>query len=281
MEKSERDLLTIDWASQELPTLPSVAHRLLTMASDERRSSSELADLIGNDPTLAIRILKAVNSAFYSLNIEVTSVRHAIVLLGMNEVRRIALGSILAERFLTVAPAVRPQAEALWRHLLATAVLAEDLAPGGEEDPDLYTLGLLHDIGWLILLAQAPKVFVSMAKEEQRSMDDIERLWGVNHQLWGARLAEKWGLPEPFQIIALRHHKPLLEAQPPDYLLRVHLANHLAYVLGMKTLNTAEEQVQGSVLERLDLDESTFEEMKRAATADRDRINSLWRALSG
>jgi HD-like signal output (HDOD) protein len=278
--KPEKGLLTIDWTSKELPTLPSVAKRLVTIAVDDRNNVSELCDIIGQDPSLAIKVLRAANSAFYALRMEVTSIRHAIVLMGMSEVRRIALGSVLGERFMTVSQDVRPHAEALWQHLLATAVISQDLASGGEEDPDPYTLGLLHDIGWLILLAQAPKVFQTLAQEGNRTRQETEGLWGVDHQLWGARLAEKWGLPEPFQIVALRHHEPLEESQPPDYLLRVTLANYLVNYMGLKILSTPEEPITKKVLDWLSLDEDTLNEMKEAAVQERPRIEELWRALS-
>jgi HD-like signal output (HDOD) protein len=278
--KPEKGLLTIDWTSEELPTLPAVAKRLITMAVNDQSRVSELCDIIGQDPSIAIKVLRAANSAFYALRMEVTSIRHAIVLLGMSEVRRIALGSVLGERVMTVSQEVRPHAEALWQHLLATAVISQDLTPGGEEDPDLYTLGLLHDIGWLILLAQAPKVFQTLAEEGNRTRQETEKLWGVDHQLWGARLAEKWGLPEPFQIVALRHHEPLEENQPPEYLLRVTLANYLVNYMGLKILSTPEEPITRKVLDWLSLDEDTLNEMKEAAVQERPRIEELWRALS-
>lgn len=280
MPKIRENLLAIDWDSEELPTLPSIAYRLLGMVTSDEGDVSELSDMISQDPTLTLKVLQAANSAFYAVSMEVTSIKHAIVLLGMKEIRQIVLGTILAKRFLTVAPEVRPHARLLWQHLLTTAVLAQDLSQGVEQEPDLYTLGLLHDIGWLVLMAQVPRVFMSLAEERDMTRAEAESSWGVDHQLWGGKLAEKWGLPEPFQIVALRHHSPLMEHDPPDYLITITLANHLSNSMGIRMLNTPLEDMEDGVLERLSIDRETLCEMEKAAIKDRDRIETLCRILN-
>ncbi len=281
MTKGSGELLVIDWANNELPTLPSIAHKLITMASSDEAGPNELSELIGQDPSLTMKVLRAANSAFYALQIEVTSIKHAIVLLGMQEVRRIAIGSVLAERFLSVAPEAKKEAEDLWRHLLATAVLAQDLTRTGEEEPDLYTLGLLHDLGWLVLLAEAPKVYKSLVDEKELSLAQVERNWGVDHQFWGARLAERWSMPEPFQVVNLRHHNPLADFEPTEYLIAIYLANHMAEAIGFRALEAELEPIEPKALERIGLDEETFIEMIQAAQGERDRIDALWSTMVG
>ena len=281
MEPPKRSkLIAIDWGGQELPTLPSIAYRLMAMAGDDQASAGELASLIEQDPSLTVKLLKAVNSAFYALRMEVTSIKHGIVLLGMEEVRRIAIGSLLAERFMTIPKGVRPQAERLWRHLIATAIIAQDLSPTGDEDPDLYTLGLLHDMGWLVLLAQAPSIFKILVEEENASRADTERLWGSDHQLWGGRLAEQWELPEPFQVVAMGHHSPSDIVDPPKYLMLIHLANHLSTGAGFNLLKSPPEPLDPIVMEELELDEKTLLEMEKATWDDRQRIAQLCRIMA-
>ena len=273
-----KKLLAIDWASDELPMLPSIAYRLMSVIDSNKGNLTELSSIISQDPTLALKVLQVTNSAFYALGMEVTSIKHAIVLLGFKEVKRIAIGTVIANRFLTVASDVRPQAEALWRHMLATAVLAQDLVQGIDEDPDLYTLGLLHDIGWLILLAQAPKVFKSLIQERDYTRDELESLWDVDHQLWGAKLAEKWGLPEPFQVVAYRHHSPFIDFHPPKYLVTITLANYLANSTGIKILNGPQENID-DVLEYLSINKETMKEMEAAAIGECDRIDEFCKIL--
>lgn len=280
MEISSGHILAIDWASDELPTLPSVAHQLFAVLSDDLGKISDLAGIISKDPTLSIRVLKVVNSVFYSSNIEVTSIKHAIVILGIKEITKIALSAVMSERFLTVSNEVHSYAASLWRHLLITAVIAQDLAPFGENDPDLYTLGLLHDIGWLVLMAQAPRVMIKLAEEENVTRQESERLWGVDHQLWGAKLLERWRLPEPFQITALRHHDPFIEIGPPDYLIRLSLADYLAHYMGAAVINKPEKEIDSRILDRLAIDNNALQEMKRDIRGQSDKFESLWRTLS-
>ncbi len=272
MNQTEKRLIAIDWNSKELPTLPMVAYQLLALADDDRAGAGEMAKLVEQDPSLALKLLRAVNSAFYALKVEVTSVRQAIVLLGMEEVRRIAIGSLLSERFLAVSAGVRRYAEALWYHVLATAILAQDFVSSGDDEPDPYTLGLLHDIGWLLLLVQGPAVFKAIAQEEDRPRREIEPAWGVDHQLWGAKLAEHWELPEPFQVVALKHHDPEGELDPPRYLCIIHVANYLATSAGFNFLRTPPEPLSQRVLQILGIDEQTLEEMEKGAWEERQRI---------
>ncbi len=272
MSDKGKRLIAIDWNSKELPTFPMVAYKLLAMADDDMAGAGDMAKLVEQDPSLALKLLKAVNSAFYALKVEVTSVRQAIVLLGMDEVRRIAIGSLLSERFLAVSAGVRKHAEALWHHVLATAILAQDFVSSGDDEPDPYTLGLLHDLGWLLLLVQGPAVFKAIAQEEDRPRREIEPAWGVDHQLWGAKLAEKWELPEPFQVVALKHHDPDGEMEPPRYLCIVHVANYLATAAGFNFLRIPQEPPSPAVLQVLGIDDKTLEEMEKGAWEERKRI---------
>jgi len=281
MLETRQELLAIDWASDELPTLPSIAHRLLSMVGNDTVEPMELAELIGQDPTLTIRLLKAVNSAYYALNMEITSIRHATVLLGMSEVKHIALGAVMTERFLTVPMEVRPLAKKLWHHMLAVAMVAQDLSQGVEEEPDLYTLGLLHDIGWLVLLAQAPQVYISMTEETDLTRDLTEASWGVDHQLWGSKLAEKWELPEPFQVVTLRHHAPMDKFTPPRYLAIISLANYLVNSMDMGIFRLSPEPPDDGLLKVLSLDWETLQEMETAYMKDRSRLESLFSVLTG
>ncbi len=272
MESRRRRLIAIDWNSNELPTFPTVAYKLLAMVDDDRVGAADMAKLVEQDPSLALKLLKAVNSAFYALKAEVTSVRQAIVLLGMNEVRRIAIGSLLSERFFAVPSTVRRYAEALWRHTLATAILAQDFVSSGEDEPDPYTLGLLHDLGWLLLMVQGPDIFKAIAQEEDRTRQELEPAWGVDHQLWGAKLAERWELPEPFQVVAMHHHQPAIAMDPPRYLCIVHVANYLATVAGFNFLTTPLEPVAQEALDKLGIDGETLAEMEEGAWQERERI---------
>jgi len=272
--EKNRNLIPIDWGCDDLPTMPFVAQRLIGIIGDKDVEISELEELIGQDPALTMKILQICNSALYSLSSEVTSIRHAITLLGSENIIQIAISALLAKRFMTVPSELKGHAQALWKHLLTTAILARDFSSDIEE-PDLYTLGLLHDVGWLVLMAQAPKVFTSLYQEQGRPLHELEEAWGVDHQLWGAKLLERWSLPEPFQVVALRHHDPLVDAAPTPYLLIITLSNYLASAIGNRFLETEPTEIDPRVLKALKLDEGTIQEMVDGAMEEKEKIDSL------
>lgn len=283
MEKLKQDaklkLLSIDWNSKELPTLPKMATRLLGLLNDEDALVKDMVDCIDKDPALATKVLKAANSAFYAMRFEITSIHQAIVLLGFREIGRIAMSSLLADRLLSVAPIAKDHAISLWKHMTTVAILAKELTPRDAMEPDAYTLGLLHDIGWLILIAQAPEVFVSICEEQAENTLALEELWGTDHCLWGAKLAEQWGLPEPFQIVLLRHHNPFQEVAPPRYLLRVTLADFVAKRLGIKMLNTGADELDGRILPALSLSETWLNDWISELQQNIGRFEGVWRAF--
>ena len=275
VQREVKKLLPIDWQNPSIPSIPSITLRLMEVLNSDDTSPGEVSELIRQDPALTVKVLRAVNSAFYALNTEVTSVRHATVLLGTTEVLRIALASVLAERFLDVPKSVKQAATRLWAHSVAVAVLAQDFDVEGVEEPDLYTLGLLHDIGWLIILSQVPDLYNALINETGIGVEELEEAWGVNHRQWGAKLSEMWELPEPFQVVAAHHHDPLAILAPPDYLLFTTLANHLAHRIGFKPLECDIEPIDQELLQRLNLDEEAFLDMEKAAMEEKERIEAL------
>ena len=264
-------LLPIDWNSSELPTMPSIAQKLIGMLCRQDLEARELYELISQDPALTVKVLQICNSALYGVSSEVTSIKHAVVLLGQQQVIQLAVSSLLAKRFMTVPKELKKHAEALWHHLFTTATLAKEFEVDSEE-PDLYTLGILHDVGWLVLMSQAPRVFVSMSEEKGRSLEELQDAWGVDHELWGGKLLERWNLPEPFQVVAFRHHHPLLDAAPPKYLLVIALANHLANNMGNCILEVNQAGMPEVLLTSLGLDQKAYMEMLEWAEKERDEI---------
>ncbi len=271
-QTKKQPLLPIDWNSPDLPTMPSIAERLISLMCQEDVETKELCELIAQDPALTAKLLQISNSALYSLSAEVTSIRQAVVLLGQQEVIELAISSLLAKRFLTVPSGLKAEAERLWKHLMTTAILAKDFESDLEE-PDLYTLSMLHDVGWLVLIAQGPTVFQTIAREKGKTMEEIQASWGVDHELWGAKLLERWGLPEPFQVTAFRHHHPFTDAAPPRYLLIVSLANYLSIAMGNGLMETSANEPSDPLLEHLGLDRDALSEMVEWAVSEKGKID--------
>ena len=274
MSQHSRKLLNINWHNGEFPTLPGLARKILSLQGRDDVDVAELEEIIAQEPALTMKVMKVANSAFYNLSVEITSVRHAVTMLGIQTVMQLIISAVMSSRFMTVPRELEEIAKRLYRHCIATAIFARDLEFELDE-PDPYTLGLLHDIGWLPLMAQAPDLFVSMFQDMNLSRRELEGAWGTDHQLWGAKLAEIWELPAPFLTVAYRHHEPLLETAPPRHLVMVTIAHHLADTAGQSLFLHDIEPVEPEILELAGLDQETFAQMETAAIRDRERIETL------
>jgi putative nucleotidyltransferase with HDIG domain len=196
--------------------------------------TNEVADLIGGDATFTARLLQRVNSAQFAMVSDVTSVRHAVALLGLDTTRQVVLAQATAAY---TQDALR--IETMWRcwqHSVATAVLAGEIAEAcGEYTNVAFTAGIMHDIGRLGLLVAYPDEYERVVRDAaERSLDILDfeaEEFGANHAEAGRLLAERWELPSEMRVIAGRHHDPC-EGTELSLLRIVHVACRLADVLG-------------------------------------------------
>jgi putative nucleotidyltransferase with HDIG domain len=187
---------------EELPTLPTVALRILEITGSDGASVSQVVKLVQSDPSLTARILQLVHRADSGVRGEVNSVARAVVLLGFEALR----GAVLAVSVFETFQAEQPRGthfsrEEFWKHCVAVACCAEMLAGQiSEIDPaEAFVCGLLHDLGKVALDAVLPKSFnrvVEAADLLRGNIADVERqVIGLDHMVVGKRLAERWQLP--------------------------------------------------------------------------------------
>ena len=197
-----------------IATLPEVTVRIIKVVEDPRSSAAQLHKIVAHDPALATRILKVVNSAFYGLPGQIGSVERAIVLLGLNAIKNIAVAASLGQLFRGVKLCEGFTAKDLWTHCIAVGVTARELArqmklPIADE---AFLAGLIHDTGMLVGLQVWPdklKEACEAARTSERDFCEIEReVTGVDHQQLGQGLAELWKFPRSCQLVAGYHHKP-------------------------------------------------------------------------
>src|SRR5215471_8364863 len=137
-----------------LATLPEVTVRIIKTVEDPRSSAAQLHAIIAHDPALVTRILKVVNSSFYGLPGQIGSIERAIVLLGLNAVKNIAVAASLGQLFRGATLCDGFTAKDLWSHCIAVAVAAREMArlmkaPIADE---AFLAGMIHDIGILVSL---------------------------------------------------------------------------------------------------------------------------------
>lgn len=201
---------------ENLPPFHPVAVRLMRMLSRDNVSLGEVADAIRSDAAFASELLRLANSPLFGFRREITGVIQAVGLLGLGRVQALAL-TVALRRF-TGEPTQSLAAKVCWRHNLACAIVAEDLAVAAMSPADTaYTAGLVHDIGRLALLAASPQTLAAIlesADSEPRMLCQLERhAFGLDHCDVGSALMEHWGFPKLFQEIAETHHSPLSGAR--------------------------------------------------------------------
>ncbi len=215
-----------------LPTLPEVTFRILELSQDPDSTTSEMQKLISSDIAMSTRILKVVNSAFYGLSRQIGSIERAIVILGLNAVRNIAIAASMAKPFSLAARGdnIAFPPRQLWLHSTATAtaarILAEQLKLG--DSNEFFLAGLTHDIGIMAEMHTAHAQLLKCVQEIQIDSDGIPQLslraaefkhFGRDHQDLGREVCEYWNFPERIARLAGNHHSPF---EAPEALQREH-----------------------------------------------------------
>lgn len=194
---------------KHLPAFSPVAIKLMALVSDENVSFKEVAKLFSLDPVLAGQVLQLANSGMYGRNVPVQSVLHALALLGLKNISRIAIIAALSHG---LPRRTSPWMRNWWRHSIASALIA-DRAGITKLDADFgYTAGLLHAIGQLALFQYAPEDYprlLDAARADGANVLECEReRFGADHaELSGLILAE-WGLPRSMQQAVSECHIP-------------------------------------------------------------------------
>ena len=218
----------IQLSPRDIPALPDAMVELLGIANDPTVSFTKLSSVIGRDQALTLRMLAVANSPYYGCSRRIDSVRGAVAVLGTRQVQNIASAMALAPAFES------DHGPRLWQHGLTTAVWTKHVvrALGIPPLDYVFTAGLLHDIGVVLLLGYAPEVeraCLDQAEAENRPLEEIEsEHLGTDHAHLGARACTSWKLPERLtELVALHHERH--ESDGLD-LKVLHAANALARI---------------------------------------------------
>lgn len=193
-----------------LPSLPSVVLELLESIDQEDVNVDSLAKKIAQDQALTAKTLRLANSSFYGMPKQVNTIHEAIAILGFRTVRSLATTAALLDTFSGRMHASF-NAAPFWRHALATAICARELAAHLNSNPErAYTAGLLHDIGRLVLVTQfQDKYQATMAYRDQHDCGLLEAeqtVLGLDHAAIGYVLTSHWKFPDSVQQAIASHH---------------------------------------------------------------------------
>jgi HD-like signal output (HDOD) protein len=192
---------------KRLPAFSPLAVRLMSMVSDENVSFKEVAKLISLDPSLSGETLRMANSGLYGRRQQVQSVLHAIAMVGLYRLTRLAVTAAL---WRGMPNRTSPFMKAWWRHSVATALIAEHSSMLAIDYA--YTAGLLHGVGQLALFEHSPQDYLRLINDAVSNGLDLQEneraAYGADHAELAGPILEAWGLPEAVRDAAALHHWP-------------------------------------------------------------------------
>jgi putative nucleotidyltransferase with HDIG domain len=223
-------------AIHELPTLSTVAMQLSSMLQDINTSAQDVAKVIQHDQSIVTKMLKLVNSAFFGFSNKVASVQHALMLLGFNTVRNAVIAIDVIDALKIKNKIKGFDISTFWRHAIGVAVISRhlDKEAGNHYREDVFTAGIIHDIGKVIMAHyfgdRFQAVLETMHCEQLGFWDAEQRHFPMNHADVGAQLAKRWHLPEHMGNVIGQHHITAKNKSIDDLVHIVHTADALFHV---------------------------------------------------
>ncbi len=199
---------------EQLPSLPTVVHELVEVCKDPNATMGMVEEVIRTDQSLAARMLKLVNSAFFALTSRVSTLHHAAVILGMDALRNTAIAVCTYETLSGCHDNPQFDRRAFWEHAVAVAILAKEVAKKAKfRKPDeVFVAGLLHDLGKVVLDKYFPDEFaraLAMCRAKELPLIQCEEeLLGFSHCTAGSEVAKQWNFPQQLVDAIGQHHDP-------------------------------------------------------------------------
>ncbi|HWR69136.1 MAG TPA: HDOD domain-containing protein [Desulfomonilia bacterium] len=217
---------------QSLPTLPKVVEKLMTMVESPDVSPKDVGKLISSDQVLGARVLRLVNSPFYGFPGRISSISHAIILLGFNVIKGVVLSA-------SVFDLMERSMIGLWEHSLGSAIVSGTISKrlGLGEPEEISTAALLHDIGKVLVRVSLSADYdriVGVVNARQISFREAElEVLEVDHAEIGQWLSREWNLPEKLSVPIAGHHDPEGAVQFKDRVAVVHIADAIVRACGV------------------------------------------------
>jgi putative nucleotidyltransferase with HDIG domain len=219
---------------------PPVYRKLHEAMQDPDSSFEDFSNIISADPSLAVRLLRIANSPFYGLGSKVETISHALGVVGIDQLKELALTTILVNQFEGIDKDL-VNMQSFWMHSIGCGLAARAIAKnlGERQVESYYTASMLHDIGSLIIYKEIPdkaREILTRCKSEGLSLSIVEEeVLGFTHTEVGAVIFIQWGLPESLVEAVRYHHRPSEAKEFPLFPAIVHLADVIAYEMKLGT----------------------------------------------
>ena len=201
MEKIPLDVLVKRIKS--VSTVPDTVTKILELTANSNTRIQTLEEVVKSDPTLTANVLRMVNSSYFALQDKVVEVRRAILLLGFNSMREIAVSASICEYFQSDKNIGNYSRAGLWRHSVAVGLTSQTIAQrivDIDNDETLFTIGILHDIGIVLFDQYLHEIFLKiMAHPDLASKGMLNLEWeilGFDHNVLASKVVKNWGFPD-------------------------------------------------------------------------------------
>ncbi len=248
----------------KLPSPPKVYQELSTALSSERSNAKEIGKIISEDPALAVKVLKVVNSAYFGLGRQISNIQEAVTLLGVRTLRSLSISGQLLNQYPQHRNWSYFSFEAMNKRSVIVARLAQHICLDLKQDATVadqaFIGGLLHDLGMLIFASQDSdsyrKIMVKSAQTQTHVCIVEKEMLGIFHGEIAAYLLTQWKLPPAVAEAVLLHHTPQLgiskELSP---LAAVHIADALIPEITTEIGALIGNQLHASYVKALQLDD--------------------------
>ncbi len=255
---------------ESLEVIPAVALKLLRLTNDENSRVTDLSQIIETEPTLTAKVLGNVNSAAFALTHKITSIKRAVNILGFSAVRQMTLNQLFYKKLIQHSNKHEFDPLFFWQHCLFVASLSRAIAIAiKHKDPDsIYTAGLLHDIGKIVLESHGKVSYsdfiLACKNDDQSTLHSEHDFFGLNHAEMGYVFCQQWDIPEQISAIVYCHHEMPNSDSPfkiyANDIAIISFANYIAWMQGVgSTPELVLPELDSEVYKNLNLEKLDLE----------------------
>lgn len=255
-----------------LLSMPEIVVKLNSMLNDPECNNNDIGNELSLDPALTVRVLKIVNSALYNLPRQVKNISTAVSMLGITQLRNIILTTSVIKKFQSI-PVDLVNMDTFWRHSISCAIAARFIANYCQikDDEDFFVMGLLHDIGKLVMYLvfpdQSREVLCEMRELKKKSSDaDVSHVeknyFSFSHATLGKLLAQQWNMPESLTIPISEHHLPFSQLTQVEATSILKIADYLSNQIESSISPDESNIIENKCLDVLNINENKLIELQ-------------------
>ena len=225
---------------EKMPALSPVINKINEVANDKGASAQDLTDGIQLDPVLTAKVIRMVNSAYFGLSQQIKSLKQAVVMLGINTIKNVALSSSFLS-IVNLKGQSNLDGEEFWQHSLGVAVASKLIARrlGVDETyiEEYFIAGLIHDIGKVLINNFFPdemnEILAASSKKDEPIVEIEKRIMKLSHEEIGIAIGKKWKFENALLFAVGKHHHPVLQGSSAIFSMVVSVADTFVKILNV------------------------------------------------